>query len=57
MPEQTSGELNFAHELATNADQALLLSVNPDLSCHFMKDFALSGWRPEARIGLKDQFN
>src|SRR6266699_3452265 len=42
MPEQTSSELNFVHELAIDADQAMLLGINPDLARHFMKHLSLT---------------
>src|SRR5207249_3842343 len=45
------------HELARDADQALLFGVNPDLSRHFVKNFSLTGRRPEGRIRLKGQFD
>src|SRR5229473_5174071 len=56
VPQQPSGKLNLVHELAIDADQALLLGVNQDLSRHFVKNLSLTGRRPEARIGLERQF-
>ena len=53
MPELPSCELNFVHELPIDADQALLLGVNPYLACHFVKDLSLTGRRPEGRIRLE----
>src|SRR5215813_7666898 len=56
MPQQTSSKLNLVHELANNADQAMLFGVNPDFTRHFVKHFSLTGRRLEARIGLEGQF-
>ena len=54
--QQASGELNLVHKLAIDANQALLLGVDPDLARHFVKDLSFAGRRLEMRIGLKGQF-
>src|SRR6266566_3601733 len=57
MTEQTSGELNFVHELAPDADQTLLLGVDPNLARHFVKNLSLTRRRTEGRIRLEGQFD
>src|SRR5215469_9358407 len=57
VPQQPTGELNRVHDLAIDADQALLLRVNPDLARHFVKNLSLTGRRLEVGIGFKDQFD
>jgi len=54
MTEQPTRELDFIHQPASDADQALLLDVNVDLARHFVKDFSLTRRRPKSRIGLED---
>jgi hypothetical protein len=56
-PQQTPTELNLVCELAIDADQALLLGLNPDLSRHLVKHLSLTGRRLEVGIGLEDQFD
>src|SRR6266702_160786 len=57
MTEQTSGELNFVHELAPDGDQMLLLGVDPNLARHFVKNLSLTRRRTEGRVRLEGQFD
>src|SRR2546422_901765 len=55
--QQTSAKPDLVHQLAIDADQALLPGVDPDLACHFVKNLSFAGRRLETGIRSKDQFD